>query len=191
MHVSETSPNPPPPAPPYGPVLPTIDPAALAATALAVVSNPSEFFKAIKHEEGYTKCLVFSVAAAAVYGALLSISTFLSGLGVGLGFAIGAAIRALIAAVILGGLLGPFVGGIVVWGASLVFGSKAPHPPSIRIAAYSSALLPALGLAHFLSFVPFVYPLAKLALAAYAIYVAVMGARVLNFEAPGAPTKTA
>lgn len=190
--MPDTSPNPttPPPSQPSLPALPPIDPRALVATALAVVTNPTEFFRSIKGETGFAKCLVFSVAAAVVYGVLVFLSNFLWGLRVGVGFAISTAFTALIVGVIVGGFVGPFLGGLVVWGLSLIFGSKAPYEPSVRIAAYSAALLPAWGVASFLVVVPFVYWLVWLALCAYGVYIAVMGAKVLNFDAPAAPTAT-
>ncbi len=189
--MSETSPTPTSPPPSTGPVLPPIDPRALVATAIAVVKNPTEFFKGKKGETGYVNCLVFAVAAAAVYGALVFVSSFLWGLRIGLGFAISAAFTGLIVSVIVGGLIGPFLGGLIVWGVSLIFGSKAPYEPSVRIAAYSSAVLPAMGVASFIAIVPVLYPLVSLALSAYGIYIAVMGARVLNFDAPPTATPTA
>ena len=193
--MSETSPNPTTPPPPQqtgGPVLPPIDPKALLATALAVVKNPTEFFKGKKGETGFVNCLVFSVAAAAVYGVIVFLSTFLLGLRFSFGFALGAAFTNLIVGVLVGGLVGPFFGGLIVWGVSLIFGSKAPYEPSVRIAAYTSALLPAMGVASFLVVLPYIlYVLVSLALTAYAIYIAVMGARVLNFDAPPAATPTA
>ncbi len=189
--MPETSPNPttPPPQPPSLPALPPIDPKALLATAIAVVKNPTEFFRGIKGETGFAKCLVFSVAAAAVYGVLIFLSTliFVSVL-TGFGFAFIAAIQGLIVAVLVGGLIGPFLGGLVVWGVSMIFGSKAPYEPSVRIAAYSMAVMPAVGL---LSFIPVLGWILMVVPYAYAIYIAVMGAKVLNFDAPAAPTTTA
>lgn len=188
--MSETSPNPttPPPSQPSGPTLPPIDPKALVATAIAVVKNPTEFFKGKKGETGFAKCLVFSVAAALVYGVLVFLSTLLFvTIAAGFGLALVSAIGALVSAAIMG-IVAPFLGGLVVWGVSLIFGSKAPYEPSVRIAAYSMAVLPVSGLA---SFVPLVGSLVMLAAGIYSIYIAVMGARVLNFEAPPAPTTTA
>ena len=192
--MPETTPNPttPPPPPSSVPTLPPIDPRALLATAIAVVKNPTEFFRGIKGETGFAKCLVFSVAAAAVYGALLFVSALLRGIIYGaFGNAIGVAIQALIIAVIVFGLLGPFLGGLIVWGVSMIFGSKAPYEPSVRIAAYSAAVMPAMGVASFIAPVWILYFLVSLAISAYAIYIAVMGAKVLNFDAPAAPTTTA
>jgi hypothetical protein len=192
--VPETSPNPttPPTQPPSLPSLPPIDPKALLATAIAVVKNPTEFFRSIKGETGFAKCLVFSVAAAAVYGVLVFLSTiiYVSVLA-GFGFAIVAAIQGLILAVLVGGLIGPFLGGLIVWGVSVIFGSKAPYEPSVRIAAYSMAVMPVMGVASFIAPVWILYFLVALAISAYAIYIAVMGAKVLNFDAPAAPTTTA
>jgi hypothetical protein len=186
--VSETSPTPTTPPPSTGPVLPKIDPRELVATAIAVVKNPTEFFKGKKGETGFVNCLVFSVAAAVVYGALVFLSTllFLS-IAAGFGFAITAAIGALIWAVVTG-IVGPFFGGLIVWGVSLIFGSKAPYEPSVRIAAYSMAVLPVVGVC---SFVPVLGALAMLAAGLYSIYIAIMGARVLNFDAPPTATPTA
>jgi hypothetical protein len=187
--VPETSPNPTTPPPPStGPSLPPIDRRALVATAIAVVKNPTEFFRGIKGETGFAKCLVFSVAAAVIYGALLLVSTIVFEThGAGFGFALRTAIQALLSAVVGVGLLGPFLGGLIVWGVSLIFGSKAPYEPSVRIAAYSMAVMPVVGLA---SFVPFLWWLVMLAAYAYGIYIAAMGAKVLNFDAPAAPTTT-
>lgn len=192
--VSETSPNPttPPPSQPSqpssGPVLPPIDLRALVATALAVVKSPAEFFRGIKDEIGFVKCLVFSVAAAVVYGGLVFFSSFFLGLRIGFVSAIGTAFTELIKGVIVGGIVGPFLGGLIVWGVSLVFGSKAPYEPSVRIAAYSSALLPAVGLASFIVGLSFIFWIVTLAILAYGIYIAVTGAKILNFDAPPAPT---
>ncbi len=189
--MSETSPNPttpPLPPPSSGPALPPIDPRALLATAIAVVKNPTEFFKARKGETGFVHCLVFSVAAALVYGALTFLSTLLYvSLALGFGAGLVGAIMALVQAAIMG-VVGPFLGGLIVWGVSLIFGSKAPYEPSVRIAAYSMAVLPVSGLC---SFVPLIGLLGMLAAGVYSIYIAVMGARVLNFDSPPAATPTA
>ncbi|HYD42152.1 MAG TPA: Yip1 family protein [Anaeromyxobacter sp.] len=182
--MSETSPNPTQPS--SGPVLPPIDPKALVATAIAVVKNPIEFFKGKKAETGLVNCLVFSVAMSLACGALTFVSTLVYS-----GFALIASFRVLFETVVGGGLIGPFVGGLIVWAVSLIFGSKAPYEPSVRIAAYSSAVLPAMGVASFIALLGWLAGLVMLAISAYGIYIAVMGARVLNFDAPPTATPTA
>ncbi len=175
-----------PETPSSGPQIPQVDPKNLVDTAVAVLKNPTEFYKGIKGETGFQKCLLFSVAAGVVYGALVGVAGFLWAL---IGGMFGAAIVALIVGLIIGaicGVLGAFIGGFVVWGVSLIFGSKAPWEPSIRIAAYAMAVMPVFALGAFLPMVPVIGMLLSLAAGIYSIYMCVMGARVLNFDAPPA-----
>lgn len=172
--------------PPSAPQIPPINPKALVDTAIAVLKNPTEFYKGIKGETGFQKCLVFAVAAGLVYGVILAVAGFLWAIINGL-FA--AAIVALIVGVITGlvtGLLSAFVGGLIVWGISLAFGSKATWEPSVRIASYSLAILPVSAVGAFLPMIGILGLLLNLAVGAYGIYICVMGAKVLNFDAPPA-----
>jgi hypothetical protein len=180
-----------PPSAPQGPQMPPIDPKALIDTAIAVIKNPTEFFKGIKAETGFQKCLVFSVAMGVVYGVLAFVVTLIRfSMIMGFGFAFGSAIGALIGGAIAG-ILGPFIGGLIIWGISLAFGSKATWEPSVRIAAYAMALAPVNAAVSFIGLVPYigwVSILVSLAVGVYGIYICVMGAKVLNFEpAPSAP----
>ncbi len=174
-----------PPTASGGPQLPPIDPKALVDTAIAVIRNPTEFYRSIKGETGFQKCLIFSVACGVVNGILAFAANLLwVSIHMGVGLAIAAAFGALLGGII-SGVLGPFIGGLIVWGISLAFGSKASWEPSIRIAGYSMAVAPFAGLS---SFVPYVGWVIALAAWGYGIYICVQGAKVINFDAPPAPT---
>jgi hypothetical protein len=169
--------------PPSAPQMPPVDPKKLVDTAVAVLKNPTEFYKGIKAETGFQKCLIFSIAMGVIYGVLAFCSSLLwLSIHVGFGFAIAAAVTALITGVI-SGAIGPFIGGIIIWAICLAFGSKATWEPSVKIAAYSMAVYPISALG---GFVPWVGWLISLAAGCYGIYIIVMGAKVLNFDAPPA-----
>lgn len=178
-----------PPAAPQGPQLPPIDPKALVDTAIAVIRNPTDFYKGIRGETGFQKCLIFSVAMGVIYGALSFLGLLLWGIVHGaFGLAFVTALTALISGAI-GGVIGPFVGGLIVWGVSLAFGSKATWEPSVRIAAYAMAVMPAFALGSLLPGILAVLgALISFAAFIYEVYICVMGAKVINFEAPPAAT---
>jgi hypothetical protein len=171
--MPESLPN---PAPSSGqgssPGAPLVDPNALVATFVSVLKTPADYFKSIKEEKGFQKCLVFSVAALLVYGVLAAIGFLFRGFGVG------AAIVLLVQSAI-SGVIGPFIGGAVIWVICMIFGSKAPYEHSVRISAYGSAVAPVAGVCML---VPYIGWLGALVCWIYGIYVVVMGAKALNFE---------
>lgn len=180
-----------PPTRPQG-ALPPIDLRALADTAVAVIRNPTDFYRGIKAETGFQKCLVFSIAMGVIYGVLCFVGTLLAfSISAGVGPAVLAALRTLIAGV-FSGLIAPFVGGFLIAVISVVFGSKGPWEPSVRIAAYSMAVAPVAGAGILVSFVPLIGGVVAivvgLAAWCYGIYICYLGAKVINFEAPPAAT---
>ena len=174
--MAESLPN---PSPSQGqgsaPGVPLFDPNALVATFVAVLKAPTDFFKSVKEERGFQKCLVFSVAMLVVYGVLAALTLFFHGLG-------GFALRTLLQAAILG-LIGPFIGGGILWVVCLVFGSKAPYEHSARISAYSTAVAPVAGACML---VPFIGWLGAWVAWIYGIYLVVMGRR-RSTSSPAAP----
>jgi hypothetical protein len=167
-----------------GPQVPAVDPKNLIETALSVIKNPTEFFKGIKGETGFQKPLTFSVAMGVVSGIISAIAILLwAGIHGAVGIAIAGAVMALISGVI-GGILAPFIGGVIIWVISMIFGSKAQWQASVPIAAYSYAIGPIAALS---GFIPLLGIIVSLAAWIYGIYICVMGAKVINFEAPPAP----
>lgn len=171
--MADTSPTPSTPQAP-APGAPLVDPNALVATFMAVLKTPAEFFKSIKGETGFQKCLVFSVAMFVVQGVLLLLwqLVYYHSFGAGIGSLVQATIT---------GFIGPFIGGLILWVICMVLGSKAPYDPSVRIAAYSSAVAPVAGACML---VPWIGWIGALAAFVYGIYVVVLGAKALNFEQP-------
>jgi len=167
------TPNPSPEKAP-APGIPPVDLGALLATFLGVLKGPAQFYTSIKEEKGFVKVLTFSIAMGAVYGVLRLIWWPLFGGSLGWG------IRELIQSLIFGAV-GPFVGGAIVWIICMFFGSKAPYEPSARIAGYASAVLPVIGVCLFVKWIGWI---AALVVFAYGVYIAVIGARTLNFEPP-------
>ncbi len=162
------------------PAAPLFDPNALVATFVAVLKAPSDFFKSIKGEKGFQKCLIFSVAALVVYGVLAAVGLLFRSFGAGL------AVATLVQSAI-SGIIGPFIGGAIIWVICMIFGSKAPYEHSVRISAYGSAVAPVAGVCML---VPYIGWLGALVCWLYGIYVVVMGAKALNFEPqppPAAP----
>ncbi len=173
------------------PQIPQIDPKSLVNTAVSVIKNPTEFFKGIKGETGFQKPLTFSVAMGVVAGIIGAVAALLIGVVHGL---IGAAIVGAIVAIIQGavvGIIGPFIGGVIIWVISMIFGSKAQWQASVPIAAYASALSPISALSGFVVLVPVLGLLISLAVLVYAVYICVMGAKVINFDTPAATTPAA
>jgi hypothetical protein len=168
----------PPPQQTSRPGLPPVDPSALVATFVAVLKAPAQFFKTIKDEKGFQKCLVFSVAMSVVAGVVSALWPLLHGQVI-------TALAVIVGTVIFGGILGPFIGGLIIWIISMIFGSKAPYEPSVRISAYAYAVGPIVAVCNL---VPFIGWLAGLVVWVYGIYIAYLGAKELNFEpAPAAP----
>ncbi len=169
---------------PAAPQLSPADPKSLVDTAIAVLKDPTEFFKGIKGETGFQKCLTFAVAMSVVGGLISAVAILLWALLHG---AVAAAIAGAVIALVQGvvsGIIVPFIGGIVIWLVSMIFGSKAQWQASVPIAAYASAISPIAALGHF---IPVLGILVGLAAAIYGIYICVMGAKVINFDAPPAP----
>lgn len=175
--MAETAPNPPPTSTP--PVqLPKLDPKAIIDTAIAVITKPREFYKGIKDEQGFVKCLTFSVPMGIAMGVFALVRWLVYG------FWVQQAIRDLVQQAV-GGLVGPFIGGFILYGICLAFGSKASWEPSIRIAAYAYAVGP---VAMVCLLVPWIGWIGAVAAACYAIYLLYVGAKELNFApAPAAP----
>jgi hypothetical protein len=169
--MPDSSSNPPPAAPTR---IPPFDPRSFVETALAVLTSPQEFFKGVKAEQGFVKCLLFSIPIGLVAGVLALASALVHGGGLGLGLG-------LLVQYAIGGLLGPFIAGLVVWGISLAYGSKVSFEPSVRIAAYASAVAP---IAMACTFVPWIGWIGALLAVAYGVYLMVLGAQALNFEEP-------
>lgn len=182
-------------APSSAPQMPKIDPKSLVDTAVAVIKNPTEFFKGIKGESGFQKCLIFAVAMGVAAGVASFVVALLTGIVHGLfAAAIIGAVMALILTPIFV-VIFALVLGIIVWVVSMIFGSKASWEPSIRIAAYATALAPVNAVLGIVGIIPILGAilglLILLAMIAYLIYICVMGAKVLNFEpAPAAPPAT-
>lgn len=179
-----------PPTSAQGPQLPPIDPRALVATAIEVLTRPTEFFARIKGEIGLQKPVLFAIAAGVVWGILAGVGTFLWRL---LDGQFGSALSGLIAFPIMGvvlGVIGAFLGGLVVWGISVAFGSKAPWEPSVPIASYAMATFPAFAIGFLLpGFLgAFLGGLVSLAATVYQVYLCYVGARIINFDAPPAAT---
>ncbi len=174
--MPETAPNPPPSSP--APGIPPVDPNALVATALAVLKTPADFFKSIKDDKGFQKPLTFSVAVWAVYAVLRLLYPLFH-------LQIGGVIVTIVVAAICAFLV-PFVGGIIIWAICMAFGSKATWERAVPIAAYSSVVVIASGLASLLLLITWALtPLVMLiGLAAwiYGIYICYVGARALMFE---------
>jgi hypothetical protein len=72
-------------------------------------------------------------------------------------------------------------GGLIVWIISKVAGSTAPYEPSVRIAAYSYVVAPVAAACLFLRWIGWI---GAVVVVLYGIFIAVTGAKVLNFEAP-------
>lgn len=144
-------------------------------TALAVLRGPAEFYESIRGEAGLRRCLVFSVAALSLAGAELWITSLIVG---------GGAFMALVAVYfLLLGLLTPFMGGMVVWVAGQFLGGKAGYATSIRIAAYSYAVVPiAVGLSLAFGVVGALPVL-------YGLFVVITGVKVLSAEPPATSTQ--
>jgi len=179
--MPETSPNPPSPQQAQVPGSPLFDPAALVATFFAVIKGPGDFFRSVRNEKGFQKCVTFSVASWVVFGVLMLLFRILYGHGFGAG------VRELLQDVIFG-FVGPFIDGLIVWVVCLILGSKAPYEPSVRIASYASAVMPIVGVFMLVKWVGWV---GALAACVYGIYIIVVGARTLNFEPPPAPPPAA
>jgi len=166
------------------PQIPPVDPKKLVDTAVAVIKNPTEFFKGIKGETGFQKPLTFSVAMGVVSGIISAVAVLLWAIvGGAVGVGIVAAVTALIGGVV-GGILAPFIGGVIIWVISMIFGSKAQWQASVPIAAYSYAIGPIAALS---GFIPLLGIVVSLAAWVYGIYICVMGAKVINFDVPPAP----
>lgn len=148
---------------------PPISGPALFQAFLAVLTRPAAFFESVKGQVGYRDPLVFAVAMGLVGGvihAILAMAHLLPLVGVGAGLA-------MIVLLPIFAVIGCFIGGAIVHVVASIAGGKGTFEHSVRIAGYSSAVLP---VGAVLSFVPLLQYLPTF----YGLYIAALGIVALH-----------
>ncbi len=148
---------------------PPVSASALVQTFIAVLTRPATFFESVKGQTGYKDPLVFAVVMGLVGGvihAVLSLARLLPVAAAGAGLA-------MIILMPIFSVLGCFIGGAIVHVVAMIAGGKGSFEHSVRIAGYSSAVLP---VSAVLSFAPILQHLPSF----YGLYVAALGIIALH-----------
>jgi hypothetical protein len=148
---------------------PPVSGPALVQTFLAVLTRPAAFFESVKGQTGFRDPIVFAVVmglAGGVIHAVFALAHLLPVAGAGAGLA-------MIVLMPIFAVIGCFVGGAIVHVVAMIAGGKGSFEHSVRIAGYSSAVLPVGAL---LSFIPVLQYLPSF----YGLYVAALGIIALH-----------
>lgn len=120
---------------------------------IGVLSQPVEFWESVRENKGYGPPLVFAAVMGLACGGLGAL------LGQGLGHVVAAPI---------GCVAGSFIGGALLYAIAHLAGGRADYEASVRIAAYTSAVMP---ISAVLSLVPVLGMVAGL----YGLYLGALG----------------
>jgi len=133
---------------------------SIKAKAIAVITNPVEFFRSMHTTGGFKDPLIFMVAISLVTGVVRAIFTIFSSFGI--------AVSLLVLTPILTAIFG-FVGAAIAYVIWKLMGSSHNYETAYRCVAYASAIAP---ITTLISFVPYLGGVAATAWGFYLIYVA-------------------
>jgi len=145
-----------------GPVPPKEAASALAEvlpTALEVVTDPRGFFSSMPREGGYEAPGIFAGVMLIVYGAILALFSLLHANLIGV-------VSSLVVVPVLGAI-GLGIGAAILLFLSRALGGAASFESSLRIVAYTTALVPVQAVA-------FLIPYAPILVQAYQAYIVII-----------------
>jgi hypothetical protein len=115
-------------------------------TAIEVATDPRSFFSSMPREGGFEAPGIFAAAMLVVYGAILGLFQLVHGHFLGFLFSL--------ILVPLFGAIGLAIGAAIVLFLSRALGGEATFESSFRIVAYSAALMPIVGVALLIPYLP-------------------------------------